>query len=193
MDARFAALWDPRVYGSLMGMFELNNLSVFVTSPLQLWAQRAEEAGDPEQAEAAGAWAWWGVGGGEGVLLHSWALWMRPGPRDLMPQGSLEKARPSRTGTSSCCLPGAEVALDVLGDLEGASLDGTAFYALQSCANHSCTPRAHAFKRSEDVDGAGTLGEGGGEGTHQLLLLLLPAPLLPLLLLLLLLPLLLLA
>lgn len=29
--------------------------------------------------------------------------------------------------------------------------EGTAFYALQSCVNHSCCPNAHAFKRDEDV------------------------------------------
>ena len=35
--------------------------------------------------------------------------------------------------------------------------EGTAFYALQSCANHSCRPAARAFKGPEERDGAAVL------------------------------------
>ena len=36
--------------------------------------------------------------------------------------------------------------------------EGTAFYALQSCINHSCSPNAHAMKRDGmDEDGAAVI------------------------------------
>ncbi|KAJ6860102.1 histone-lysine N-methyltransferase ATXR2 isoform X1 [Populus alba x Populus x berolinensis] len=43
--------------------------------------------------------------------------------------------------------------LDALGDDYSICCQGTAFYPLQSCMNHSCCPNAHAFKRDEDRDG----------------------------------------
>ncbi|KAF9663284.1 hypothetical protein SADUNF_Sadunf17G0023000 [Salix dunnii] len=43
--------------------------------------------------------------------------------------------------------------LDALGDGYSVCCQGTAFYPLQSCMNHSCCPNAHAFKRDEDRDG----------------------------------------
>ncbi|KAG5226537.1 histone-lysine N-methyltransferase ATXR [Salix suchowensis] len=43
--------------------------------------------------------------------------------------------------------------LDALGDGYSICCQGTAFYPLQSCINHSCCPNAHAFKRDEDRDG----------------------------------------
>lgn len=36
--------------------------------------------------------------------------------------------------------------LEALGDAYATPVDGTAFYALQSCANHSCAPSAHTLK-----------------------------------------------
>jgi hypothetical protein len=36
--------------------------------------------------------------------------------------------------------------LDALGDAYTAPAEGTAFYTLQSCANHSCAPNAHTLK-----------------------------------------------
>ena len=35
--------------------------------------------------------------------------------------------------------------------------EGSGFYALQSCANHSCRPAARAFKSPDDFDGAAVL------------------------------------
>ncbi|KAK9705029.1 hypothetical protein RND81_07G027900 [Saponaria officinalis] len=43
--------------------------------------------------------------------------------------------------------------LDALGDDYSICCQGTAFFPLQSCMNHSCRPNAKAFKREEDKDG----------------------------------------
>ncbi|CAH2053070.1 unnamed protein product [Thlaspi arvense] len=43
--------------------------------------------------------------------------------------------------------------LDALGDEYSDCCQGTAFFPLQSCMNHSCCPNAKAFKREEDRDG----------------------------------------
>uniref|UniRef100_A0A1J3G1H6 Histone-lysine N-methyltransferase ATXR2 n=1 Tax=Noccaea caerulescens TaxID=107243 RepID=A0A1J3G1H6_NOCCA len=43
--------------------------------------------------------------------------------------------------------------LDALGDEYSDCCQGTAFFPLQSCINHSCCPNAKAFKREEDRDG----------------------------------------
>ncbi|KAM0937072.1 putative [histone H3]-lysine(4) N-trimethyltransferase chromatin remodeling SET family [Dioscorea sansibarensis] len=43
--------------------------------------------------------------------------------------------------------------LDALGDEYSVCCQGTAFFPLQSCMNHSCAPSAKAFKRDEDRDG----------------------------------------
>ncbi|XP_011100291.1 histone-lysine N-methyltransferase ATXR2 isoform X1 [Sesamum indicum] len=47
--------------------------------------------------------------------------------------------------------------LDALGDDYSISCQGTAFFPLQSCMNHSCIPNAKAFKREEDKDGQATI------------------------------------
>jgi len=47
--------------------------------------------------------------------------------------------------------------LDALGDDYAAYCQGSGFYALQSCMNHSCRPNAKAFKRDEDRDGHAVL------------------------------------
>lgn len=48
--------------------------------------------------------------------------------------------------------------LDALGESYDAGCEGSAFYALQSCLNHSCGPNAHAFKRDgRDTDGAAVI------------------------------------
>ncbi|KAL6287404.1 hypothetical protein ACE6H2_011794 [Prunus campanulata] len=47
--------------------------------------------------------------------------------------------------------------LDALGDDYAVCCQGTAFYPLQSCMNHSCSPNAKAFKREEDRDGQATI------------------------------------
>uniref|UniRef100_A0A0D9W9W8 SET domain-containing protein n=1 Tax=Leersia perrieri TaxID=77586 RepID=A0A0D9W9W8_9ORYZ len=43
--------------------------------------------------------------------------------------------------------------LDALGEDYSAPCEGTAFFPLQSCMNHSCCPNAKAYKRDEDTDG----------------------------------------
>lgn len=47
--------------------------------------------------------------------------------------------------------------LDALGEDYSVCCQGTAFYPLQSCMNHSCCPSAKAFKRDEDKDGQATI------------------------------------
>ncbi|KAL3682027.1 hypothetical protein R1sor_000049 [Riccia sorocarpa] len=47
--------------------------------------------------------------------------------------------------------------LDALGSEYATYCNGTGFFALQSCVNHSCRPNAKAFKRDEDKDGAAVL------------------------------------
>ncbi|XP_071691357.1 histone-lysine N-methyltransferase ATXR2-like [Rutidosis leptorrhynchoides] len=47
--------------------------------------------------------------------------------------------------------------LDALGEDYSDYCEGTAFYPLQSCMNHSCCPSAKAFKRDEDKDGQATI------------------------------------
>lgn len=47
---------------------------------------------------------------------------------------------------------------EALGDAYDTPCEGTAFYALQSCINHSCDPNAHAMKRADvDVDGSAVI------------------------------------
>jgi hypothetical protein len=45
-----------------------------------------------------------------------------------------------------------KVYLDALGDDYAAYCQGSAFFALQSCINHSCTPNTKAFKRDQVLD-----------------------------------------
>ncbi|XP_042483168.1 histone-lysine N-methyltransferase ATXR2 [Macadamia integrifolia] len=47
--------------------------------------------------------------------------------------------------------------LDALGDDYSICCQGTAFFPIQSCMNHSCCPNAKAFKREEDRDGQATI------------------------------------
>ncbi|XP_043688189.1 histone-lysine N-methyltransferase ATXR2 isoform X1 [Telopea speciosissima] len=47
--------------------------------------------------------------------------------------------------------------LDALGDDYSVCCQGTAFFPIQSCMNHSCCPNAKAFKREEDKDGQATI------------------------------------
>ncbi|KAK6918896.1 SET domain [Dillenia turbinata] len=47
--------------------------------------------------------------------------------------------------------------LDALGGDYSVCCQGSAFYPLQSCMNHSCSPNARAFKREEDRDGQATI------------------------------------
>ncbi|KAK7324781.1 hypothetical protein VNO77_28620 [Canavalia gladiata] len=47
--------------------------------------------------------------------------------------------------------------LDALGEDYSICCQGTAFFPLQSCLNHSCCPNAKAFKRDEDKDGQATI------------------------------------
>ncbi|KAJ7562290.1 hypothetical protein O6H91_03G062700 [Diphasiastrum complanatum] len=48
-------------------------------------------------------------------------------------------------------------ALEALGEDYASYCQGTGFFAIQSCMNHSCEPNAKAFKRDEDRDGQAVL------------------------------------
>lgn len=56
---------------------------------------------------------------------------------------------------ASCTLPTGPYLQGLPEEVPGC--EGNAFYALHSCLNHSCEPSVHAFKREQDVDGAGDL------------------------------------
>lgn len=43
LTSAFPALLDLRVWGSIIGMFELNNLELYVASPVPAWAQEVAE------------------------------------------------------------------------------------------------------------------------------------------------------
>lgn len=47
--------------------------------------------------------------------------------------------------------------LEALGDEYNIPCQGTAFFPLQSCFNHSCNPNIKAFKRDDDKDGQAVL------------------------------------
>lgn len=51
----------------------------------------------------------------------------------------------------------ADPVREALGDSYDQPCEGTAFYALQSCINHSCDPNTHAMKSGEDEDGSAVL------------------------------------
>eukprot|EP00898_Chlorokybus_atmophyticus_P002763 jgi/Chlat1/3488/Chrsp23S03679 len=47
--------------------------------------------------------------------------------------------------------------LDALGPSYADHCEGTCFFPIQSCMNHSCNPNAHAFKRDEDTNGSAVI------------------------------------
>ncbi|BDA42304.1 probable SET and MYND domain-containing protein 5 [Coccomyxa sp. Obi] len=107
-DDRFPGLFHLDVYGSIVGMFELNNLDLFVASPVEDYFELCHGEDSSLSAEEQ----------------HLTQLTTRP-------------------------------LLDALGEAYDAACEGSAFYALQSCCNHSCAPNAHAFKRAHiDTDGS---------------------------------------
>ncbi|KAK9805419.1 hypothetical protein WJX73_003394 [Symbiochloris irregularis] len=107
----FPALFDLRVYGSIIGMFELNNLGMVVPSVVERY------------------------------LLHVYMD--RADPEILAQQHAARKI--------------LDPLREQLGDAYDQPCEGTAFYSLQSCINHSCDPNAHAMKGPEDLDGSAVL------------------------------------
>ncbi|KAJ3693637.1 hypothetical protein LUZ60_009117 [Juncus effusus] len=101
-DSECAPLFSLDVYGSIIGMFELNNLDLVVASPLEDYFIYIDELPDKEKEEA--------------------------------------KRK-------------TQIFLEALGDDISVPCQGTAFFPIQSCMNHSCCPNAKAFKRDEDKDG----------------------------------------
>ena len=53
----------------------------------------------------------------------------------------------------SCCVLSSGPLLDALDKSYDTPCEGTAFYSLQSCINHSCDPNAQALKGDDDIDG----------------------------------------
>ncbi|XLR69034.1 hypothetical protein HN51_016115, partial [Arachis hypogaea] len=47
--------------------------------------------------------------------------------------------------------------LDALSEDYSVCCQETAFFSLQSCMNHSCSPNAKSFKKDEDRDGQATI------------------------------------
>jgi hypothetical protein len=105
-QATYGALFEPEVYGSIVGLFELNNLCL-VSDPVV-----------------------------ENYFLHI----------DELPSAE-KKAAQLITGPL----------LDALHTDYSLPCEGTAYYPLQACVNHSCAPNAHAMKRESDVTGSAVL------------------------------------
>ncbi|ONK61089.1 uncharacterized protein A4U43_C08F26140 [Asparagus officinalis] len=97
-----APLFSLEIYGTIIGMFELNNLDLVVASPVEDYFIYIDDLPFPEKEEA------------EKVTKRF---------------------------------------LNALGEEYSVCCQGTGFYPLQSCMNHSCCPNAQAFKRDEDKDG----------------------------------------
>ena len=96
-------------------------------------------------------------GTGRGLLLNALLPTALPvqncGPAGMLPCGAEAIGR-----EPTVCLVTAGPLLAALGDEEVPACEGTAFYALQSCINHSCSPNAHAMKRDgQDEDGAAVI------------------------------------
>ncbi|KAL1821716.1 hypothetical protein ACET3Z_016585 [Daucus carota] len=105
-DKECELLFSLDIYGSLIGMFELNNLDLVVASPVEDYFLYINELPESEKKKAE------------------------------------QVTKPF---------------LSALGDDYSVCCQGTAFFPLQSCMNHSCLPNAKAFKREEDRDGQATI------------------------------------
>ncbi|MEW5302786.1 MAG: hypothetical protein WDW36_005534 [Sanguina aurantia] len=90
-DPRFSGLFSSEVYGSIVGMFELNNLTLTVPTPLEDYFLLVDELPEEEKAAAQAV---------------------------------------------------TQPFLDILDAEYCTPAEGSGFYALQSCANHSCRPNA---------------------------------------------------
>lgn len=134
-DDRFPASFDLEVYGSIIGMFELNNLgrhmpaeNIAVCHPgavcLHCWNSMAK-------VECSTA-------------LYAGIDSPSPVPEYLEAIDDLSEA--DKAAVQPMLQP-ILASIDVCA--EELKVEGTAFYALQSCINHSCQPNAHAL-RSDD-------------------------------------------
>ncbi|XP_024526796.1 histone-lysine N-methyltransferase ATXR2 [Selaginella moellendorffii] len=101
-EPEFAPLFSLEIYGSIIGMFELNNLDVVVASPV------------------------------ENYFLYI---------QDLEPALKEQTEQITRP------------LFEALGEKYASFCQGSGFFALHSCINHSCEPNAKAFKRDEDING----------------------------------------
>ena len=125
-------------------MFELNNLGVYVASPLQLWLNHLDglEAGTPQQQQqAADAYITAGGGGGRTALARLppcslacslYRMWL-PAPSD--PTAHTERtatAAPRTTPRTRTRTTSAGRFIEALPE-ELPGCDGNAFYALHRC------------------------------------------------------------
>lgn len=105
-EEEFTPLLSLKIYGNIIGMFELNNLDLIVASPVEDYFIYIDDLPHSEKDEA-------------------------------------EKITRSF--------------LEALGDDYATCCQGSAFFPLQSCINHSCEPNCKAFKREQDRDGQAIL------------------------------------
>lgn len=122
----FVSLADEQVIGHLMGMFELNNLSISIRGPATSWVESVMQAETGEWTDS-----------GATVTL-------------------------------------SELECQVLGALIGRGLeslecDGTGFFALHSCLNHSCDPNVDAkmMRWGEGAGDEGRMRQGDQEHPRQ--------------------------
>lgn len=105
-EEEYAPFLSLKIYGNIIGMFELNNLDLIVASPVEDYFIYIDDLPHSEKDEA-------------------------------------EKiTRPF---------------LEALGDDYAVCCQGSGFFPLQSCINHSCEPNCKAFKREQDRDGQAIL------------------------------------
>ncbi|KAH0984131.1 hypothetical protein GBA52_011308 [Prunus armeniaca] len=131
-DEECKSLFSLDIYGHIIGMFELNNLDLVVASPVEDYFLYIDDLPYPEK-----------------VRIHIFLLTFCQVECSnvIFPCYSWQKEAEEITRPF----------LDALGDDYSVCCQGTAFYPLQSCMNHSCSPNAKAFKREEDRDGQATI------------------------------------
>lgn len=138
-----APLCEGEFLGNLMGMFELNNLTVFVPGVLGQWVQSATSEGRSGVPEEAG------VAGERATSADQAGL----GPGSAQADAELGSAVAAalarlRPGTGDC--------------------QGSGFFALYSCLNHSCEPNATADKLwGVPADQAWDQGSAGAPGAWR--------------------------
>ena len=148
-DQRFPALFSLDVFGNIVGMFELNNLGLVVPSPLLQWLDLAQDSGEESAAGSSSL-------GVPADFCNSCCNILGDCPH--------QSHRECLDSTSIACFASLHnfLAVAILEALTGlledcSACEGTAFYALQSCINHSCSPNANSLKSNGDVDGSAVI------------------------------------
>jgi len=138
-------------YGSLVGMFELNNLALNVPPPLDAYVAllNGDDLPNDEEEEEEGNERE-GASGGQAAAAASSAAAAAAGPSPpLAAQAAAGRAQRASAADRDAAAALVAPLLHAMGpQLAGEGTQGTAFYALQSCCNHACAPAARAEGRA---------------------------------------------